>query len=42
MCYRPYTGDREGVCLGIFHSFIISVLARVVAYCLCQWCDGAD
>lgn len=43
MCYRPYTGDREGVCsMGIFHSFMISVLASVVAYYLCKWFDGDE
>ena len=41
--YRPDTGDRKGVYhMDILLSFILSVLASVVAYYLCKWFDREE
>lgn len=36
----PYTGIERGVTLGLFTSFIVSVVAGVVSYYICKWLDG--
>lgn len=41
-CYCPYTGNRKGVCCMNLSSFILSVLAGVVAYYICKWLDGEE
>ena len=43
LCYRPYSGNRKGVYhLSVLSSFVLSVLASVVAYYLCKWLSGKD
>ena len=39
--YHPYTGTERGCAtMSIFSSFLLSVLASVVAYYICKWLDG--
>ena len=39
--YHPYTGTGRGcVITNTLLSFLISVLASVVAYYICKWLDG--
>lgn len=39
--YHPYTGTERGCAtMSIFSSFLLSVLANVVAYYICKWLDG--
>ena len=41
--YHPYTGTERGCAiLDLFSSFILSVLASVVAYYICKWLDGDE
>lgn len=43
MCYRPETGNRKGVSvMDMFVSFILSVVASVIAYYICKWLDGSE
>ena len=40
-CYHPYTGTESGYAtMNLFSSFLLSVLASVVAYYICKWLDG--
>lgn len=42
-CYRPDTGDRKGVWhVDMLLSFVLSILAGVIAYYLCKWLDGEE
>ncbi len=42
-CCRPDSGDRKGVHhMDVLLSFILSVLASVVAFYLCKWLSGKD
>ena len=39
--YHPYTGTERGCAtMSIFSSFLLSVLASVVAYYICKWLSG--
>lgn len=39
--YHPYTGTESGCAtMSIFSSFLLSVLASVIAYYICKWLDG--
>lgn len=39
---RPYTWQGKGVCLMSILTFILSVLAGVVANRICKWLDERD
>lgn len=38
----PRQAQKGGVCLELAISFIISVLASIVAYYICKWLDRDD
>jgi hypothetical protein len=45
ICYTakvatPILARKGGVNMGVFTSFILSVMASVVAYYICKWLDG--
>jgi len=37
----PYTDDRKGVISMELHiSFVVSIMASIIAYYICKWLDG--
>jgi len=38
----PYTGNRKGGIIIDLCTFIVSVMASVIAYYICKWLDGDD
>ena len=36
----PHIGSRKGVCpMNLFLSFLLSIMASVIAYYVCKWLD---